>query len=220
MGSMRFRAGTEKGADAAIATDLRRVPQTDWRGGLPTMAGAQVTIRPLRRDDAPALFAMLGGDEVARFISPPPATVAGYEQFIESGDRAREAGQGFCYAIVPEGADVAVGLIQVRRLDADFENAEWGFAIGSAFWGTGMFIDAAQLVLQFAFGPVGVQRMEARAVTHNGRGNGALRKLGAIQEGVLRRSFHRAGQRHDQVLWSILSEEWDPRPVRLTTRIH
>jgi RimJ/RimL family protein N-acetyltransferase len=42
----------------------------------------------------------------------------------------------------------------------------------------------------------------------NGRGNGALRKLGAVQEGVLRRSFLKNGQHLDQVLWSILSEEW------------
>jgi RimJ/RimL family protein N-acetyltransferase len=42
----------------------------------------------------------------------------------------------------------------------------------------------------------------------NGRGNGALRKLGAVQEGVLRRSFLKNGQFLDQMLWSILSEEW------------
>jgi len=210
----------ERGSDVSVSRELATVPQTDWRAGLPTLAGAHVTIRPLRREDAHSLFAMLGGEEVGRFISPPPSTVAGYEQFIERGHRACEAGQGFCYAIVPEGTDVAVGLIQVRRLDADFETAEWGFAVGSAFWGTGMFVDAAQLVLQFAFGPVGVQRMEARAVARNGRGNGALRKLGAIQEGILRRSFQRAGQRHDQMLWSILAEEWGPRPMQLTARIH
>ena len=42
----------------------------------------------------------------------------------------------------------------------------------------------------------------------NGRGNGALRKIGAIQEGVLRRSFLRDGEYLDQVLWSILPDDW------------
>jgi RimJ/RimL family protein N-acetyltransferase len=42
----------------------------------------------------------------------------------------------------------------------------------------------------------------------NGRGNGALRKIGAVQEGVLRRSFLKNGQQLDQRLWSILREEW------------
>jgi len=49
---------------------------------------------------------------------------------------------------------------------------------------------------------------EARACVANGRGNGALRKLGAVQEGVLRRSFLKNGQFLDQMLWSILAEEW------------
>ena len=49
---------------------------------------------------------------------------------------------------------------------------------------------------------------EARAAVANGRGNGALRKLGAVQEGVLRRSFLKNGLHLDQMLWSILKEEW------------
>jgi hypothetical protein len=46
-----------------------------------------------------------------------------------------------------------------------------------------------------------------RAAVANGRGNGALRKIGAVQEGVLRRSFLRHGRYHDQVLWSVLAED-------------
>jgi len=42
----------------------------------------------------------------------------------------------------------------------------------------------------------------------NGRGNGALRKIGAVQEGVLRRSFVHNGVHHDQVLWGIVADDW------------
>ena len=55
---------------------------------------------------------------------------------------------------------------------------------------------------------IGAKRLEARAAVANGRGNGALRKLGAVQEGLLRRSFLRNGQHHDQVLWGILADDW------------
>ena len=88
----------------------------------------------------------------------------------------------------------AIGLFQVRQLEPDFATAEWGFALGSAFWGTGMFMDGARMVVDFAFETLGVRRLEARAAVANGRGNGALRKLGAVQEGVLRRSFLKNGQ--------------------------
>jgi RimJ/RimL family protein N-acetyltransferase len=86
--------------------------------------------------------------------------------------------------------------------------AEWGFAMGSAFWGTGVFQEGADLVLEFAFETLGVQRLEARACVLNGRGNGALLKLGAVQEGILRKSFRRNGEYLNQVLYAILDTDW------------
>ena len=97
-----------------------------------------------------------------------------------------------------------------RAPDLSFETAEWGFAIGSGYWGTGLFEAGARLVLDFSFDVVGVHRLEARAAVRNGRGNGALRKIGAVCEGVLRKSFLRNGEYLDQNLWSILSEDRRP----------
>ena len=102
----------------------------------------------------------------------------------------------------------AVGLFQLRSLEPGFGSCEWGFALGSQFWGTGLFVEGARAILNFGVDVLGAQRFEARAAVANGRGNGALRKIGAVQEGVLRRSFLRNGQYHDQVLWSILAEDW------------
>jgi ribosomal-protein-alanine N-acetyltransferase len=181
---------------------------TDWRAALPVLAGARLTLRELRVEDAPVLLAMLSTEEVSRFISPPPTTVEGFERFIEWTHRERVAGNYVCFGIVPEGIGAAIGLFQLHSLQSDFGIAEWGFAMGSAFWGTGLFVASATLVVNFAVDVLGVQRLEARAVVANGRGNGALRKLGAVQEGVLRRSFLRRGHYYDQVLWSILAVDW------------
>ncbi|HUQ86028.1 MAG TPA: GNAT family protein [Vicinamibacterales bacterium] len=181
---------------------------SDWRNALPVMTGKKATLRELEVSDAPSLFAMLTPEEVSRFISPPPTSVEGFEKFIVWAREEREAGRYACFAVVPHGMDSAIGLFQVRQLEAGFATGEWGFALGSAFWGTGIFIDAGQLVVDFAVETLNVGRLEARACVANGRGNGALRKLGAVQEGVLRRSFLKNGQFLDQMLWSILAEEW------------
>lgn len=181
---------------------------TDWRKALPTLTGGRLTLRELRRTDAASLVAMLATEEVARYISPPPSTVQGFERFIDWTHRQRSAGAYVCFAVVPEGMDSAVGIFQVRQLDQAFETAEWGFALGSPFWGTGIFVEAASLTLEFAFETLGVHRLEARAAAQNGRGNGALMKLGAVREGVLRRSFLRNGVYLDQILWAIVREDW------------
>jgi RimJ/RimL family protein N-acetyltransferase len=179
-----------------------------WRDSLPALSGSQVTLRELRVTDAPALFAALTSDQVSRFISPPPASIDGFERFIAWTHRQRTAGQYVCFAVVPHGSDTVIGIFQARSLEPAFGTAEWGFAIAEDFWGSGVFLDGARLMVDFAFNVLGTHRLEARAAVRNGRGNGALRKLGAIQEGVLRRSFLRNGVHLDQALWTILAEEW------------
>jgi ribosomal-protein-alanine N-acetyltransferase len=113
-----------------------------------------------------------------------------------------------------------VGLFQVRQLEPGWGTAEWGFALGSAFWGTGMFSEGAELVLEFVFEAMGVHRLEARSAVQNGRGNGALQKVGAVQEGILRRSFLRNGQYMDQALWAILADDWRIRRNVIFPTIH
>jgi ribosomal-protein-alanine N-acetyltransferase len=179
-----------------------------WRRGLPTLCGRQITLRELRPSDAPSLFVSMTSHEVSRFLSPPPSTLEGFERFIAWAHRERLAGRFICFAIVPNGSESAAGLFQLRSLDADFGNAEWGFALASEYWGTGMFMEGASLVIDFAFTVVGAYRLEARAAVRNGRGNGALRKLGAMHECVLRRSFLRHGEYLDQTLWTILADAW------------
>jgi len=191
-----------------MASPAPTVTTTTWRNGLPVLDAGTLMLRELRLSDAPSLRQILSAEEVSRFISPPPTTVAGFERFIMWAQQERNAGRYICFGIVPAGCDDAVGIIQVRQLGLSMQNVEWGFAIGSQFWGTGLFQTAARAVLEFTFGVLGTTRVEARSSVLNGRGNGALQKLGATREGVLRKSFLRDGVYHDQVLWSIVSDDW------------
>lgn len=205
MENMPYREG--------LTTELRPVETTDvtssdWRSGLPVLTGGWVTLRELRTEDAASLFALLTTEEVARFISPPPSSVEGFEKFIEWTLRQRTAGTYACFAVTLKGFDTAIGIFQVRAGDAGFETAEWGFAVGSAFWGTGVFQEGAGMLLEFAFDTLNVRRLEARAAVQNGRGNSALIKMGAVQEAILRKSFVKNGRTYDQVLFAILESDW------------
>jgi ribosomal-protein-alanine N-acetyltransferase len=222
MEKMPYQPDLDTESAANLMPTETSVVTSDWRTGLPMLMGAGVTLRELRVSDAPSLLAMLTTDEVARFISPPPTTVEGFEKFIGWAYRERAAGRYACFAVVPTGYDTAVGIFQVRQLEPSFKTAEWGFALGSAFWGTGVFAEAATHVLDFTFGTLGVHRLEARAAVQNGRGNGALMKIGAVPEGVLRKSFLRRGHYLDQVLYAIVEPDWRAwRDVRSDSlRVH
>jgi ribosomal-protein-alanine N-acetyltransferase len=193
------------------ATSLRG---HDWRERLPIFAGADLILREMHLGDAGSLLAMIGEDEVARFLAPPPETQSAFREFIRWTHIKRAEGTYACFAVVPRATNTAIGFFQLRALDAGFTTAEWGFALGRPYWGTGIFTAGAEQILAFAFETIGVQRLDARAMAGNARGNGALRKMGAAQEGVLRDSFARNGERHDTLLWSLMEENWRARRGR------
>ena len=180
----------------------------DWRHGLPVLRGSVVTLREPRLSDAAALWSMLASTEVSRFMATPPSSVEGFERFIGWTIAERAAGNYACFVVVPHGREQPIGLFQLRRLDASFETAEWGFALGSDFWSSGAYADAAEMVIEFAFAAVGAHRLEARTAVANGRGSGALRKMGATREAILEGGLEKDGQRFDQVLWTIQDLDW------------
>jgi len=192
-----------------------------WRDGLPVLGNGRLTLRELEPSDASALLTLLTTDEVTRFIASPPSTVVAFERFVEWTKRERSAGRYACFAVVPVGSPEPIGIFQLRSLGSGFQTAEWGFVLGAPYWGTGIFVEAARMLVDFAVEMVGVHRLEARAAAVNGRGNGALRKMGAVQEGVLRRGFCKDGRQMDQTLWSILADEWrQGRDAWAPVRVH
>jgi RimJ/RimL family protein N-acetyltransferase len=83
--------------------------------------------------------------------------------------------------------------------------------MGSPFWGTGLFLQGAEAVLDFAFHGIGLEELCACAAVENGRGNAALQKVGAVREGIIRGGCVRNGRPMDQYYWTLSA---DGRPRR------
>jgi RimJ/RimL family protein N-acetyltransferase len=203
-----------------MTEDSARPTPLEWRSELPTLAGRVVTLRePLTSDLGPLVDLLALGD-ATHFGIDDPVTGVGIQEFIERAPRDRSNGLAFSYVITLTAARTVIGLVHVRQLDPSFEAAEWECTIAPSSRGIGIFMEAARLVGSLTFGSVGAHRLEARVPVQNGRANGALRKLGAVQEGVLRRSIRRGGDYVDQVLWSLLKEDWGEHWVSTAPRVH
>jgi RimJ/RimL family protein N-acetyltransferase len=202
-----------------MAADSNILTST-WRTELPTLTGRSVTLREVAAQDLAALVDVLSVEDATRFGNEGPLSDLAVQELIDRALRDRAAGHAFTYIITLTASRVLVGLVQVRQLDPGFEAAAWECTIAPSSRGTGVFLDSARLVGSFAFGTVGTHRLEARVLLQNGRANGALRKLGAVQEGILRRSLRRHGEYFDQVLWSLLKEDWGDHWVSTAPRVH
>ena len=192
----------------------------DWRQDLPILTSGLVALREPTPHDLGALVAVLSTADASRFGLDEPVTEESVQAFVEHAQHDRAIGKALTYAIELTATRAVVGLVQVRQLDPTFEAAEWEMTLLRTVRGTGVFLDAARLVGSFVFSTLATYRLEARVLLQSGRANGALRKLGAVQEGVLRRSVRRGGEYLDQVLWSVLKDDWGDQWVSTASRVH
>ena len=204
----------------ATSTMTINIAAPNWRTELPNLTARLVTLREPMPQDLGGLVDLLSGADATRFGIEDSNTEVGVQRLIERAVRERTTGQSFTYAITSGSTRSPIGLIQVRRLDPAFEVGEWECTLAPAARGTGVFVEAVRLMGSFAFDSVGARRLETRVLLENGRGNTALRKLGAVQEGILRRSIRHDGEYVDQVLWSLLKEDWGEHWISTAPRVH
>lgn len=181
--------------------------QRGWTGRVPQIQGDLTTLREVAAADVYPLFALFSDPVVTAYMAPPPPTLAKFAGFIEWSFQQREQGQGVCFGIVPNGMDVAVGILQIR-LDRSASGAEWGFVLSNHFWSTGVFADAARMLVEFAFTTMRVQRLEARIAQRNQRAEAAVQKLGARLVSTIESSSPQGVPRDPQSVWTLREDDW------------
>lgn len=180
-----------------------------WRHALPVLSSGTVLLREADPADAATLLMAIGTSDLSHLgeLAPSP-TMQGLQGLLTDLPRLRATGAAACWAIVPRGLDVPVGLILIRGLDPGFTLVEGTALLGDEYRGTGLFAEAARLTLDCLFEVMRVHRLEVRVDAGHGRANGAMRKVGAAQEGVLRQARCRDGVFRDHVLWAVIAEDW------------
>ena len=144
---------------------------------LPVLVRGGIRLREVDATDAAALTALFQIPDVSAYLDPPPGTVEEFTSWIALSQSRRADGKAACYTLIT-GTDEVSGLFMALRTD-DPGRAEIGFAMAPHLWGTGVFLDTIQLYLDFLFNEWGVTSLMGKTRAHNGRGVGAMRKLGA-----------------------------------------
>ena len=181
-----------------------------WTDQVPALRGDLTTLREVAASDVYPLFALFSDPAVTAYMAPPPPTLAKFAGFVEWSFQQREQGRGICFGIVPEGMEVAVGILQIR-LDPSLSGAEWGVVLSTHFWSTGVFSDSANLLMEFAFTTMHVERLEARIALRNRRAHAAVKKLGAQFETTLAVPSPQGIQRDAETVWSMREHDWRNR---------
>jgi [ribosomal protein S5]-alanine N-acetyltransferase len=182
-----------------------------WTDGVPLLRGDLTTLREVASSDVYPLFTLFSNPAVTAYMAPPPPTLAKFAGFVEWSHQQRARGHGVCFGIVPDGMTAAVGILQVR-LESTSSDAEWGFLLSAHFWSTGVFPDAANVLVDFAFTAMRVERLEARIALRNGRAHAAVQKLGARFEATVAGSSPLGIPRDPESVWTLREHDWRNRP--------
>ena len=181
-----------------------------WTDRVPPLHGDLTTLREVAASDVYTLFTLLSNPEVTAYMAPPPPTLAKFAGFVEWSHQQRAQGHGACFGIVPHGMTAAAGILQVR-LERASSDAEWGFVLSRHFWSTGVFSDAANVLVEFVFRTMQVERLEARIALRNLRAQAAVQKLGARFETTLEDSSPVGIERDPESVWTMREHDWQNR---------
>jgi [ribosomal protein S5]-alanine N-acetyltransferase len=181
-----------------------------WTSAVPQLRGDFTTLREVAASDVYTLFTLFADPAVTAYMAPSPPTLAKFAGFVEWSHQQREHGHGVCFGIVPDGMTAAVGILQVR-LEPGVPDAEWGFVLSAHFWSSGVFADAANLLIDFAFSTLGVERLEARIAERNARAQAAMQKCGAQFDGTLHSTSPQGDRRAPETVWVLRQQNWRKR---------
>ena len=179
-----------------------------FASGLPTLVAPRLRLRAPRQADLPAFLRVFGSADDLRYWSHGPladdAAAREYLRSIHEGARDQSL---FQWAVADGETDAMMGTVTLAGWDRNNRRADLGFILARAFWGRGLATEAVRRVLTFAFGEMGLHRVEADVDPENEASLALLERLGFRREGVFRERWFTFGSWKDSVMLGLLAGE-------------
>jgi ribosomal-protein-alanine N-acetyltransferase len=174
----------------------------------PTLITERLRLRPLRSDDAEALFAVFSDAETMRYWSSPPhGSPRLTAEAVEAARASFPAGSGIEWAITRADEDVAVGKIGHWRWQRAHSRSEVGFILRRDLWRQGLATEAMRAVVDWGFDRLQLHSVEAQLDFENVGSQRTLERVGFRKEGCLRQSFFDGRTFRDTLVYGLLRAE-------------
>lgn len=167
------------------------------------MQGDRVLLRPMEKTDADDVVRMRSAPEVlAQLFSDEPPTreshLRWFEQMQIQGIRQE-------FMIVERETGRSIGTVGLNHIDPNHRRAEFGILMGDEeARGKGLAFEASRLLLDYAFNKLGLYRLYLHVFPDNEPALHLYRKIGFVQEGLLRQHVFKNGQHRDVVVMALL----------------
>lgn len=182
-----------------------------------TLEGRHVRLEPLSMAHAPAIERASADRRIWEFSSAIIAGADDVPRYIETALAWQKAGTALPFATVERATGKVIGSTRFANIDREHRRAEIGWTwINPAWWRTAINTEAKYLMLRHAFEQWRCLRVELKTGHRNQRSRNAILRLGAKEEGMLRRHMIQPdGSYRDTIYFSILDDEWPDVKAKL-----
>ena len=165
--------------------------------------GDRVLLRPMEKADTDDVLRMRSvPDMLAQLFSDEPPTREGHLRWLE---QIQAQGTRQEFMMIERAKGLSIGTAGLDHIEHKHRRAEFGILIGDAeARGKGLAFEAGRLLLEYAFNKLGLHRVYLHTFPDNEPALHLYRKLGFIQEGLLRHHVLKNGQHRDVIVMAVL----------------
>jgi [ribosomal protein S5]-alanine N-acetyltransferase len=175
----------------------------------PVLEGKRLRLRGFVEADLAGMFGLHSDPQVMRYWSFPAWTDIGQaSDYFAAALGGRDPDRLLCWVITLKGEDRLIGTLTLHAIDRPQGRAEIGYALDAAYWGRGLAQEAMRLVLDHAFGDMGLRRIEADVDPRNAGSCTLAERMGFVREGLLRERWCVGGEISDTALYGLLARDW------------
>jgi len=188
-----------------------------------TLEGVVVRLEPIRRDHGDLFWEVAKNDleSMFRWIPYSMRTPEDFQRLIDKAFEEQQHGESVVFATIERASGKIVGSTRFMNIDRVNRRVEIGSTwIAPPWQRTAVNTEAKYLMLRHAFEVWECIRVELKTDALNQKSRNAILRIGAKEEGVLRRHLLTwTGRVRDTVYFSILDSEWPDVKRRLEDRM-
>lgn len=188
-----------------------------------TLEGSVVRLEPIRREHAQLFWDVAKHDleDIFRWIPYAMKTREDFEKLVDKSFAEQERGESVVFATVERNSGKTIGSTRFMNIDRVNKRVEIGSTwIAPAWQRTAVNTEAKYLMLRHAFEAWRCIRVELKTDGLNQKSRNAILRIGAKEEGTLRRHLVTStGRVRDTVYFSILDSEWPEAKSRLESKL-
>ena len=171
----------------------------------------RLRLRKLTMEDVKPYYERIGSSaEVTKYmLFPPHADVSESVSSVEKALRRYREGKCYRFCIALRETDELIGIIEPLRFNEETGTCSFAYMLSRDFWGRGYGTEAVKAVLDFLFGKMEMERVEADHMAENVGSGAVMRKAGMVYTGIEPRKYEKNGVFHDAVSYAITRQQWE-----------